>query len=369
MIEFLLLILGSFLFTFALSIPFLNLLYFLNIRRVAKVDLENALPGRSVKWGTPIMGGLVIMLTIISFSFVVLYEYKYFYLILSICVLGAIIGAIDEYVNTLGRTIMAIRISKSNNESKQVSIIPAKGTLLIVKKMLLVPWKIFEEILRVSGSTQRGLKSHNKFLMHLVLSVIVVLFLYFGEVSTMIYLPVLKVFFDLGLLYYVFVVVLLLFFDTAFGVTDGMDGLSAGTHSIVFLILGILASYFGATEIAYLSFIILGSEIAFLYFNIHPARVEMSDVGTLPIGMLFVIVGVLLKIEVAIFFIGLTFVIEILSSLAQQWSVKLTGKRVFLVAPIHHHFEKLGWIETKVTSRFYVFTIVSGLIGAVVALL
>jgi len=113
----------------------------------------------------------------------------------------------------------------------------------------------------------------------------------------------------------------------------------------------------------------LGAEIAFLYFNANPARLEMSDVGTLPLGILMVFCAALIHRESTLPLIGGIFVIEILSSVLQQWSVKLTGKRIFLVAPIHHHFEKLGWPETKVTTRFWIFSILLGLIGLVFGLL
>ena len=95
---------------------------------------------------------------------------------------------------------------------------------------------------------------------------------------------------------------------------------------------------------------------------------EMSDVGTLPLGMLFVIISILIYREISLLFIGALFIIEILSSVGQQWSVKLRKKRILLVAPIHHHFEKLGWSENKVVERFWLFTVISGLIGIVVAL-
>jgi UDP-N-acetylmuramyl pentapeptide phosphotransferase/UDP-N-acetylglucosamine-1-phosphate transferase len=114
---------------------------------------------------------------------------------------------------------------------------------------------------------------------------------------------------------------------------------------------------------------IVGAEMAFLYFNIYPARLEMSDVGTLPLGILFVFIAVLLNREVSLLLIGGVFMIEILSSFLQVWSVKLRKKRILLVAPIHHHFEKLGWHETKVTSRFWLLNALLVIAGLAVSLL
>jgi len=354
----------SFSLTILISFPFISLLYKFNVRRLAKVDLEKALPGRSVKLGTPIMGGTVIILVTLLLSYFLIGEWEYFSMIAVVLIVGSIFGGVDEYINTLGRTIKAIRISRRNGESK--SLIPTKGVFTPIKKMLLVPWKMFEEILRVTGSQQRGLKSHYKFLLQIIIAVISIAFFLDKQHSAAIHIPFMGTYF-LGYFYYATLAFMLLFFANAFGITDGMDGLSAGSHSIVFLAYGALASFLGYQEVAYLCFIIFGAELAFLYFNIYPARMEMSDVGTLPLGMLIVLVAALIHEEVSLLFIGALFIIEILSSVSQQWSVKLRGKRIFLVAPIHHHFEKLGWPETKVTTRFWLFTVVTSLIGIAIA--
>lgn len=366
MIEYVLTILASFSLSFALTLPFINLLYKFNIRRVSKLDLEKLLPGRTIKMGTPIMGGAIIIFSTVVMSLLLLSDWVYLPMFIFVLIIGAIFGGIDEYVNTLGRTLLAIRISRSTDNVMK-SFFPAKGIWVRVKKTILVPWKLFEEALRVMGGEQRGLKNHYKFLMYLSVVIIPVFYMEVNSHITSLYIPFLGSF-ELGYFYYVFLAFLLFGFGTALGITDGMDGLSAGTHSIAFLCYGILASYLGYIEVATLSFILLGTELAFLYFNINPARFEMSDVGTLPLGMVMVLIAALIHKEVTLFLIGGVFVIEILSSVSQQWAVKLFQKRLFLVAPIHHHFEKLGWPETKVTMRFWLIAVIFGLIGLALGL-
>lgn len=357
-------ILLAFFLTFVISFPYIRLLYRFNIRRISKAELDAILPGKQVKFGTPIMGGAVIIFSALFLSAFFLREWEYFIPVMAILILGSVFGAIDEYTNTLGRTFRALRISKQRSG---FSLFPVGGIAYRIKQVLLHPWKMFEEAIRVMGSEQRGMKAHYKFLMQVVLALIPVIYLYINKNGTYVNFSIWGNW-DLGLLYYPLILIYFISFANAFGITDGLDGLSAGTHSIAFTFFGILAAFLGYYEVAYLCFILLGAELAFLYFNINPARMEMSDVGTMPIGTIFALVALLLHKELAMLFIGAIFIIEIISSVSQQWSVKLTGKRIFLVAPIHHHFEKLGWPETKVTMRFWLFAVITGLIGLLVAL-
>ncbi len=359
---FLFILLASLVLTCLIALPYIKLLYKYNIRRISKSDLDSVLPGRQIKLGTPIMGGGLILISLIILSTFFLWEWEYYWLIILVSVLGGTVGAIDEYTNTLGRTIKALRISKGE------SFFTFRGAALVAKNILLTPWKFFEENLRAMGSQQRGLKSHYKLLMHMGVSSVIVMFFYYLSENTQLYLLP-STYLDLGSLYYLILFITLLFFANAFGVTDGMDGLSAGTHTVSFAFLGIIALALGYADVAILSFIITGAEMAFLYFNIYPARMEMSDVGTLPLGMFLVVIAFLINRESILLLVGLIYIIEILSSLLQVWSVKTRGTRIFLVAPIHHHFEKLGWPETKVTTRFWLFNVVSGILGIAIALL
>lgn len=354
----------SFTICFLLAVPFIKLLYKYNIRRVAKAELDAVLPGRQVKFGTPIMGGTIILIAIAVMMALFLRDWPYTFMVIIILFYGGIVGAIDEYTNTLGRTFKAIRLSKADKKSFSLFFVP--NYFIPVKRIILYPWKFFEEWLRAMGSEQRGLKSHYKLLLHISLAIIVCAFFYYIKQDTNFFILG-NYSLDLGFLYYPILAFSLLFFANAFGITDGMDGLSAGTHTVTFGFASLLALLLGFNDVALYAAIIAGAELAFLYFNINPARIEMSDVGTVPLGMMLVVIFFLIDKESVLLIFGLLYIVEIMSSVIQVWSVKIRKKRVFLVAPIHHHFEKMGWAETKVTMRFWLLNALFAVFGILVA--
>lgn len=363
-IKFLLFILLGFIFAFVLAPLLISFLYKFNIRRISKADLDAKLPGRAIKFGTPIMGGALITFTVLVLSVLFLRSWNLFIPFSLILILGSIFGAIDEYINTIGRKGFSFAIRESVD-----AVVSTHAFLWSIYKVMLIPWDIFKEMFRIMGSTQRGLKTHEKFLMQFFVAFIGGLWLYKNLGLNTLWFPFVGDIY-IGLFYLPFIIFLALWYGNAFGVTDGMDGLSAGLHSISFFSYGVLAIILNEPSLALFCALIVGSELAFLYFNIHPARFEMSDVGTLPLGIIFVFISALLKREVTLLFIGGVFAIEILSSFVQQWSARLRhGKTVFLLAPIHHHFEKLGWHETKVTMRFWLFNGVLSIVGLLIALL
>src|SRR3990167_7752542 len=176
MIAYVLTILASFFLSFAITLPFISLLYKFNIRRVSKLDLERLLPGRTIKMGTPIMGGFVIIFSTIVMSLLLLSDWNYLPMFILVLAFGAIFGGIDEYVNTLGRTILAMRISQSTDKVMK-SFFPTRGILSHLKKAILYPWRMFEEALRIMGGEQRGLKNHFKFLMYLSFAIIPIIYM------------------------------------------------------------------------------------------------------------------------------------------------------------------------------------------------
>lgn len=363
-IKFLYILILSFFITFFLAPLFIGLLFKFNIRRISKIDLEDKLPERQIKFGTPIMGGALITFTVLFIMILFLNKWVLFVPFSLVLILGSVFGAVDEFINTIGRKGFSFAVRESVD-----AVVSKSAILWKIYKILLIPWDLFKEAFRVMGSTQRGMKTHEKFLLQTLIALIGGIAIYSGLNHSSIWFPFLGEL-NIGIFYLPFIIFVSLLFANAFGVTDGMDGLSAGLHIIAFLSYGALALILKNPEVAILCATIVGAELAFLYFNIHPARVEMSDVGTLPLGLLFVYVSAVLNREITLLFIGSIFLIEIFSSFIQQWSAKLrNGKRVFLLAPIHHHFEKLGWHETKVTQRFWLFSSVFALIGVLIALL
>ncbi len=163
-------------------------------------------------------------------------------------------------------------------------------------------------------------------------------------------------------LYLVFVNILLVGMCNAVNLTDGLDGLAAGSIMIVMIVMAAIAYRSDLLEPAILAAAFAGSCIGFLWFNSHPADIFMGDTGSLTFGLLLGCLAVLTKTEFCVIIIGGLFVAEALSVMIQVLHYKRTRKRIFLMAPLHHHFEKKGWSETKVVVRFW---IISGVLAAI----
>ena len=166
---------------------------------------------------------------------------------------------------------------------------------------------------------------------------------------------------DIPWLYLVFVNILLVGMCNAVNLTDGLDGLAAGTVMIVMIIMAAIAYRQNLLEPAIFSATLAGACLGFLWFNSHPADIFMGDTGSLALGMALGCLAVVTKTEFVVIIIGGLFVAEALSVMIQVFYYKRTKKRIFLMAPLHHHFEKKGWSETKVVVRFW---IISGVLAA-----
>ncbi len=163
---------------------------------------------------------------------------------------------------------------------------------------------------------------------------------------------------NLGWTYGLFILFLLVGSSNAVNITDGLDGLAGGLSAIAFAAYGIIAwstSWLaGYTEIAIFSFILVGSLLGFLLFNSHPAKVFMGDTGSMALGATLAAIAILTRHEISLAVIGGVFVVETLSTLIQIIAIRKFHKRVFKKAPLHHHFEELGWIETDIVKTFWV---------------
>jgi len=162
-------------------------------------------------------------------------------------------------------------------------------------------------------------------------------------------------------LYLVYCLILLVGLCNAVNLTDGLDGLAAGTVMVVMLVMAAIAFSHGSLEPALFAGALAGACIGFLWFNSFPADIFMGDTGSLALGMALGCLAVVAKVEFIVIIIGGLFVAEALSVMIQVFYYKKTKKRIFLMAPLHHHFEKKGWSETKVVVRFW---IVSGMLAA-----
>ena len=162
-------------------------------------------------------------------------------------------------------------------------------------------------------------------------------------------------------LYLIFVNILMVGMCNAVNLTDGLDGLAAGTVMVVMIVFAAIAYRSDLLDASVFSAALAGACIGFLWFNAHPADIFMGDTGSLALGMGLGGLAILTKTEICSIIIGGLFVAEALSVIIQVLHFKRTHKRIFLMAPLHHHFEKKGWSETKVVVRFW---IISGVLAA-----
>jgi phospho-N-acetylmuramoyl-pentapeptide-transferase len=228
----------------------------------------------------------------------------------------------------------------------------------------------------------RGLASRWKYFWQSVFGIGAALFLYHTAASTAeiaLYVPLFKhVALQLGLFYIVIAYLMIVGFSNAVNLTDGLDGLAIMPTVLVSGALGVFAylagnkvfseylgipSIPGAGELSVLCGALSGAGLGFLWFNTYPAQVFMGDVGALAIGAALATIAVIVRQEIVLLVMGGVFVMETVSVMLQVGSFKMTGKRIFRMAPIHHHFELKGWPEPRVIVRFWIISVVLVLIG------
>ena len=211
----------------------------------------------------------------------------------------------------------------------------------------------------------KGLSPSLKMLGLLIISVIYVLYLINGlNLGTEMYLPIAKEYVTLPIYFYIpFAIVVILGTTNAVNLTDGIDGLSSSVCTIIITCLTIIATIFETKEIVVFGAIVIGAVLGFLMFNIHPAKVFMGDTGSLFLGGVISGIALYLKMPLILLVIAIIPVIETLSVIIQVTYFKKTGKRVFKMAPIHHHLELSGWKENQVVMLFSVITLVVSVIG------
>jgi phospho-N-acetylmuramoyl-pentapeptide-transferase len=222
----------------------------------------------------------------------------------------------------------------------------------------------------------------SKLIVQILLGLAVGIYLYINplnpEYGTYLQFPFFKkLFFDMGIFYIPFAVCVILATSNAVNITDGLDGLAVGSVMIctgAYAVISYLTGHMefahylqilpiaGSGELAVCATALLGASLAFLWFNTKPAQIFMGDVGALPLGAAVGVVALITKQELLLILVGGVFMMEILSVVIQIVSYKIWGKRVFKMAPIHHHFEKLGWQESQIIVRFWI-------IGVILALL
>ena len=292
--------------------------------KVGQIERDDGPESHLKKQGTPTMGGIIIMLGIVIVTIAAYIYYRNVDLelaknllpILGLTIGFGVIGFIDDF-----------------------------------KKLVL--------------KNTKGLKPSLKMLGLLIISVAYIMYLIKGlNIGTETYIPILKQYINIPIYAYIpFSILVILATTNAVNLTDGIDGLSSSVCTIIITCLTIIATTLGVKEVVIFGAIVIGAVLGFLMFNIHPAKVFMGDTGSLFLGGVISGIALYLKMPLILILIALIPVIETVSVIIQVTYFKKTGKRVFKMAPIHHHLELSGWRENQVVMLFSIITLVVCVLG------
>lgn len=293
--------------------------------KFGQVEREEGLASHKIKGGTPTMGGTVFILCSVLVVYILNFKYwnnPYIHLLTFAFVGFGLVGFIDDY-------------------------------LIVVRK------------------TNEGLKPLYKYGLQSIVAIIFYILakMFIPEFDTAIQIPLLHTEIDLGWFYPVLVYFMFTAESNAVNLTDGLDGLATGLSMIassVFVIFAIMNKNY---PIAIYTMAVIGALLGFMCFNYHPARIFMGDTGSLGLGGFLAALAVLTNQELLLILIGGVFLMETVSVIIQVVSFKTRKKRVFKMAPIHHHFEMLGWSEQQVVISFWFLGFICGIIGIILGVL
>lgn len=330
----------AFIFTIAWTPLFTHFIYKYKLGKQIRDDGSTPLFSKlhAHKAGTPTMGGILVWVTVLIFCLTFYYLAKYIptdffrslnfltrsqtLLPLGCLVASALVGLADDYLDV-----------------------------------------------RKKGYKKRGIKFSHKLLIYTAIALVGAWWFYFKLDWDVVHIPFFG-YFNIGLWYMLFFILVVV--GTAFSVnqTDGLDGLAGGTLLFSFGAYCVIAFATGKYDLATFCGVIAGALLAFLWFNINPARFIMGDTGSISLGVTLALVALYTNTAFILPFVGFIFVIEALSTIIQLSSKKFfNGKKVFLSAPIHHHFEALGWPETKIVMRFWIISGVATVLGLAIFVL
>ncbi|MEG1987090.1 MAG: phospho-N-acetylmuramoyl-pentapeptide-transferase [Bacilli bacterium] len=220
-----------------------------------------------------------------------------------------------------------------------------------------------DDFLSIKRKSNEGLTTPEKFLGQLVIAIIVFYLYMRGGGETSLVVSTLGINIEMGWFYGVFLLFLLIGSSNAVNITDGLDGLAGGLSAIAFIAFSLITMFVGYTDLGLFTFLLVGCLFGFLVYNTHPAKVFMGDTGSLSLGGVMAVVAILVHREVTLFVVALVFVIETVSVILQTFWIIVFHKKLFLMTPLHHHFEKLGWCETDIVKLFWVVGLVLAMGG------
>ena len=227
-----------------------------------------------------------------------------------------------------------------------------------------------DDYLSIKRNQNKGLTQVQKLLLQFIVALIFyILFRKYTDANSVLEISLLNIEWNLDWFYGVLILFLLVGSSNAVNLTDGLDGLAGGLSAIAFVAFGLMAwgSYWieGYQDIGIFSFILVGSIMGFLVYNSHPAKIFMGDTGSLTLGATLATIAILTNHELSLAIIGGVFVIETLTVIIQIASVILFKKKIFLMTPIHHHFERLGWPEGDIVKLFWIIGFILSLLALI----
>jgi len=333
------LVLFSFFITSIFLVPFINLLYKLKLTRKKEAPKKGKVPLfdklHDVKAGTPVGGGILVI-AIVLILFLILFP---------------VVSHLGLYITTsfpLGSEIKIIFI-----------------TFLTFALLGL-----YDDLIKIFGKAESGflglrfgLRRKHKFIIQWILALIIGFFLWKIMGIDILYIPLFEKVIHLKIFYVPLAAFIIVLFSNAVNITDGLDGLASGILLIALLAFWVIASGNLDTPLSIFISLWIGALVAFLYFNVWPARIFMGDTGALAFGAMLAVIGLLTGKIVALFIIGSIFFVEVASSAIQIFGWKVFGKPILPLAPLHNTFLTRGWQEPKVVMRAWIAQIILSIFG------
>ena len=356
--------LGTFIIAMIIAPKIIKLLKRLNITQPGKEELEKIITNARLTRGRPIMGGLIILITVFIYALITLifgtYQPADIWILVALFT-GGVLGFINDLADLKGK-LQRLRIHDRYNP-----LVHGNFARWMIWHYLATPIRLFKRFSLFFSSYTSGLSAGSRLFWEFTLIGIGVILINKFHPVTNIWifgLTTLQVPLTLAILIYG---ILGIAFINAFNITDGVDGISASNHIISFTGMILLALALKEYTFARYLAAIIGAEIAFLYFNIPPAKIEMSDVGTVPLGMLFFLSFVYLNRVLISPFFGIWYVIIVASSTFQVIWVLLFKKRLFAIAPFHHLLEKHGIERPSIVMYSNIVTLIGVILGLMLA--
>ena len=334
------------------------------ITRRTERDFSALISSRAEKAGTPVMGGVVIIFVVTLLTVLFNWDRATTYVPIGVLLLAAFLGGADDLLNifyqkdrhipTFGRIMRLISVHKYMGMRMWYAV--------------TLPWHAYKRFFYMLGSHPGGgIQAHEKILVQFVIGVIVAWWISFKLDWTEVWLPWIGSV-DTDLFIVPLIIFLVMFMANAVNITDGIDGLSAGTLVFAYGAYFFIALQQGSNEIALLIATIIGALLGYLFFNIKPAKYQMGDVASLGMGIMLTAIAFALDRVILLPLIGGIFIIEIFSVLLQAFWRVAFGRRLFLMAPLHHHLELIGWSEARIVMYAWATGAIFAIIGVWVSI-